>query len=104
MPPCSTVVASYTGGDVTIDVFNDIYFTNTSLNGEHFIWRLNSQIVSTDEDLHYFFLDGGVFTLCLDAMDEECVNRFCTQIVVLPLCMEPLNECELVCKWKFRTD
>ncbi len=101
MPPCSTVVASYTGGDVTIGVFSHLEFTNTSINGEHFIWRLNSQVVSTDEDYDDFFLDAGVYTLCLDAIDEECINRFCTEITVLPLCKEPLTDCEAIVNGNF---
>jgi hypothetical protein len=100
-PACTTVVASYTGGNPFLDIGDNVTYTNTSTNGLTYVWRLNGIVISTSTNLNHTFTEGGIFELCLDATGEHCINRYCTSITVVPICIPPQNECERVVNGNF---
>lgn len=96
-PACSSAVASFTGPDTGFEGDN-LCFTNLSTGATEYLWEINSEEVSTDEDLCYTFDEPGEYYLCLTASNSNCTNKICMLIIIFadpPLCHE-LPECELL--------
>lgn len=70
--PCPLVVtAEFTGGDVTIDVGTSLTFTNTSSNGDSYVWRENGTQFSTAPSPSRLFDNLGTFRIQLVTRPEN---------------------------------
>ncbi len=101
MPGCEDVVAGFTVTNTQIMVNTNLTFTNISTNANSYNWTINGVEVGTATNLSYTFTSGGIFEVCLDAVGDDCVTRFCTNISVFPTCLPPPDSCELVTNGNF---
>jgi inosine/xanthosine triphosphate pyrophosphatase family protein/PKD repeat protein len=84
LDPCpAPITASFTGGDVTIDIGTTITFTNTSTNGDNVVWRLDSTDISTANTVSQTFNSVGIYTISLtvSSNDPLCQPETVTQTV-----------------------
>ncbi|MTB53558.1 M43 family zinc metalloprotease [Lewinella sp. W8] len=76
LDPCpAPIVASFTGGDVTIDVGTTLNFTNTSTNGDNLQWQLDGVDVSTASTYSQTFNTVGVYTVTLTVSSNDPLCR-----------------------------
>lgn len=101
-PACDLVSPSFTVPLTEVPLGATMSAQNTTSGADSYIWRLNSEILSTDTNLiNYTFNIPGIFQLCLDAIKDTCVNRFCEKLVVYPICNLSEDTCELVINGDF---
>lgn len=80
------VLASFSG-DPSICVDQTYTFSNATMNGTSFEWRLDGDLLSTDRDLTYHFDRAGTYLLTLIASNRVSFNVFSRTIEV----KEPLE-------------
>ncbi len=59
-------------------------FTNQSTLATDYEWRLDGNLISTDQDLTYTFPSPGLFNLCLQASNPWCGREYCRLVFVNP--------------------
>ncbi len=77
LDPCpAPITAAFTPGDSTVELDENVAFTNQSINANAYEWWLNGMQVSTSTDLNYQFGQLGTFELLLVATstDPVCLN------------------------------
>lgn len=86
LDPCpAPIVASFTGGEVMIDIGTILTFTNTSTNGDNLLWRLDGTDFSTTNTANQTFNSLGTFTVSLtvSSNDPLCTPETVSQRVTV---------------------
>gem|GEM_PF-2367100 len=100
-PPCSSLVSDFdsgmTSGNMPITtIFNNLSTPASSISD--YIWHIDCEIVSTDEDLTHEFNHYGNYEICLDVIDSGsgCQVRNCQIVNVEPTIDCSAATCEMV--------
>ena len=81
---CNTQ-AAFTPAATTIDIGEDLTFTNNSNNAQTYEWTISGDAITTTNDLVYAFTQSGIYEVCLSANGTLCGDTTCITINVLEL-------------------
>ncbi|MCC6413978.1 MAG: PKD domain-containing protein, partial [Saprospiraceae bacterium] len=65
LSPCPNPVTAQFSAPTTVDLFNSLTFTNTSINATSYEWSINGVPFSTAASPSYTFNNGGTYTITL---------------------------------------
>jgi len=100
-PPCSSLTSDFevgvTSGNMPIvSTFNNL--STPKANISDYVWHVDCQEVSSDEELIYEFDHYGMFEICLDVIDAStnCYVRNCEIVTISPSISCENTACELL--------
>jgi PKD repeat protein len=97
-PACTDVEASFTMPDITINQNGTMLIRSTTdpIEADH-LWTVDGMEYTTTNIEHTFNIPG-LSIVCLTAVYNDCPNRFCDTILVIPAnaCYDSLNYCGLL--------
>lgn len=79
---CSLTASFDPSGSTTVGI--ERTFPNLSNLADTYEWRLDGNLISTDEDLTFTFPTPGLFNLCLESENAWCSETYCRLLFVNP--------------------